>query len=94
MNTFLIVLCILICLFVVFALYRYLKVSGQNKKLNKQRFDRIKPLYEKLEAGQAVDLQDILPFAESVATRELSSESPSILMGRVIMCTMKFLNTG
>ncbi|HEX9510534.1 MAG TPA: hypothetical protein VF939_08625 [Puia sp.] len=72
MNTVLIVVCILICLIVIFAIYRYFKVSHQNRKLNEQRFDRIRPLYEKLKSGQAVNPQDVLPFAENVLSRGLT----------------------
>jgi len=69
---FLIIVCILICLLAIFAIYRYLKVNYQNRKLNEQRFDRIKPLYEKLGSGQAVNSQDVLPFAENVITRGMT----------------------
>ncbi len=72
MSTFLIVLGIVIGLLAIFGIYRYLKVSHQNKKLNEQRFERIRPLYEKLKTGQAVNSQDVLPFAASITTRELT----------------------
>ena len=72
MTTVLIIVGILIGLIVVFALYRYIKVNYQNRKLNRQRFDRIRLLCEKLESGQGVDPQDVLPFAENIATRGIT----------------------
>jgi len=72
MSIFLIIAGILIGLVVIFAVYRYFKVHSQNGELNKQRFERIRPLYEKLESGQSIDQQDVLPFAAGVITRELT----------------------
>ena len=46
------------------------KTKWQNRKLNEQRFDRIKPLYEKLENGQPLTSQDILPYARNLLTRQ------------------------
>jgi hypothetical protein len=72
MQTSFLVFSILICLIAVFAIYRYVKVSYQNRKLNEQRFERIKPLFEKLKRGESVNSEDVLPFAENIMTRGLT----------------------
>ena len=56
----------------IFALYRFIIVKMQNQKLNKQRFERIKPLYDKLENGQLVTEDEILIFAKNLLTREMT----------------------
>ena len=55
-----------------FVAYRSLKVKRQSKKLSAQKFDRINPLYGKLENGQDLTKEDILPFAQNFLTRELT----------------------
>ena len=72
MNIILIVICIIVCLVALFIIYRYIKVHHQHRKLNKQRFDRIRPLYEKLKSGETVDPEDVLPYARNVLTRGLA----------------------
>jgi len=46
------------------------KVKRQSKKLNEARFERIKPLYDKLESGQDISAEEVLPFAENLLTRD------------------------
>jgi hypothetical protein len=72
MNTVAIIVGILIGIIVLFAVYRFLKVSSQNRKLNERRFERIRPLLEKLKNGLPIDPKEVLPFAENVATRQLT----------------------
>ncbi|HEY8969940.1 MAG TPA: hypothetical protein VIM64_12630 [Puia sp.] len=72
MNIVLIVVGALIGLVAIFAIYRYIKVHYQNRVLNRLRFERIKPLYEKLESGQAIDPQDVEPFAAGLLTRQMT----------------------
>jgi len=72
MNIALIVVGILLALIIIFVIYRYLKVSHQNKNLNRLRFERIRPLYEKLANSQTVDPQDVLPYAADIKTRHLA----------------------
>lgn len=55
---------------VIFVIYRSRKVKGQIRKLTDQRFERIRPLYDKLENGENISADDILPFAQNVRTRE------------------------
>jgi hypothetical protein len=65
---------ILIGVIVLFAVYRFLKVSRQNRKLNRLRFERIQPLYDKLESGQAIDREEVAAFAADIRTRQLAYE--------------------
>lgn len=55
-----------------FVVYRLMTVKRQNSKLNKERFERIKPLYEKLESGHTITIQDVLPFAKNLLTRQVA----------------------
>ncbi|MCE7042512.1 hypothetical protein [Dyadobacter sp. CY312] len=55
---------------VTFAIYRFVTVRKQNSKLNAERFDRVKELYDKLESGQEVTEADVLPYAKNIVTRE------------------------
>lgn len=70
MKIFLTILGVIVGLIIVLAIYRLLTVRKQNRKLNRVRFERIKPLYDKLESGQSVTKEDVLPFAEDVLTRQ------------------------
>lgn len=72
MNIVLIVICILVGVVVLFVVYRYIKVHHQHRKLNEQRFDRIRPLYEKLKSNKDVNPEDVLPYARNVLTRGLA----------------------
>lgn len=55
---------------VTFAIYRFVTVRKQNSKLNAERFDRVKELYDKLESVQEVTEADVLPYAKNIVTRE------------------------
>ncbi|MBU6121270.1 FeoB-associated Cys-rich membrane protein [Hymenobacter siberiensis] len=55
---------------VIFAVYRFITVKRQNNKLNAERFDRLKELYDKLESGQEITENDVLPFAKNILTRQ------------------------
>ena len=70
MKTVFIIIGLIIIVIVVFAVYRLVTVKRQNSKLNAERFDRVKELYDKLESGQELTEKDILPFAKNVQTRE------------------------
>jgi len=72
MKTFLIILGQIILVIAIFGLYRLVTVKRQNRKLNAERFERVKELYEKLESGQNLTEKDVLPFAQNVLTRESS----------------------
>lgn len=59
---------------VIFAVYRLITVKRQNSKINAERFDRIKELYEKLESGQELTENEVLPFAKNILTRQTTFE--------------------
>lgn len=70
--TSLLIILILVTVVALFVLSRFIIVKRQNSKLNKQRFERIQPLYDKLESNEPVTKDFILPYAENVLTRELT----------------------
>ncbi|TWI77927.1 hypothetical protein IQ13_4168 [Lacibacter cauensis] len=72
MNTFLLIAGLLVAAVIFFAVYRLITVKRQGRKLNAERFERVKALYDKLESGQPLTGPDVLPFAENVLTRELT----------------------
>jgi hypothetical protein len=45
-------------------IYRSRKVKGQIRKLVDQRFERIRPLYHKLENAESISADDVFPFAK------------------------------
>lgn len=70
MKTFLIIIRLLVLAIAIFAIYRLVTVKRQNSKLNAERFERVKELYDKLESGQNLTEKDVLPFAQNLLTRE------------------------
>lgn len=72
MKTFLIILGLIVLVITIFGLYRLVTVKRQNRKLNAERFERVKELYNKLESGQNLTEKDVLPFAQNLLTRESS----------------------
>jgi len=74
MYVFLIIVGSIVGLFILFVVYRYIIVHYQNRKINEKRLARVRPLYEKLNSGQATGPQDILPFAENILTRQMTFE--------------------
>lgn len=54
--------------------FRFIKVKSQNEKLNRQRFERIKPLMDKLDSGQTISIEEVLPYATNLLTRESTFE--------------------
>jgi hypothetical protein len=74
MSTTFLILGIIAFIIVVFIVYRIQKVKKQHKLLSQERFERIRPLFEKLESGQQLTKDDVLPYAKNVLTRELAFE--------------------
>ncbi|MBT1697441.1 hypothetical protein KK083_11175 [Fulvivirgaceae bacterium PWU4] len=72
MSIGLIIIAVIVAIVVIFVVYRLIIVKRQNSKLNKERFERIKPLYDKLESKQAITIQDVFPFAKNLLTREVT----------------------
>jgi hypothetical protein len=67
-----IVILIIVLSIITFLVYRFIKVRIQNRKINQQRFDRIKPLYDRLENGEKLTQQDVYEFAKNIPTREMT----------------------
>ncbi|QEH41920.1 FeoB-associated Cys-rich membrane protein [Chitinophaga sp. XS-30] len=72
MKIVFIVIGLIVLAIVVFAVYRLITVNRQNNKLNAERFDRVKELYDKLESGQELTENDVLPFAKNILTRQMA----------------------
>lgn len=70
MRIIFIIIGVFVSVIIIFALYRYIVVSIQNKKLNKIRFERLGIIYEKLQNGIEITSEEVLPFASNVLMRE------------------------
>jgi len=70
MKIALLVVGLLVLAIAIFVIYRLITVKRQNRKLNEQRFDRISPLYDKLQSGQSITAEEVLPYAQNLLTRE------------------------
>jgi hypothetical protein len=70
MGTITIVIGLIILVIVVLVVHKVLTIRKQKNKLNKGRFGRIMPLYNKLESGETLTTDDILPYAKNLLTRE------------------------
>jgi len=70
MKTLVIIIGLIVLAIIVFVVYRTIKVSYQNKKLNTERFARVQALFDKLESGQELTQKEIFPFVQNILTRE------------------------
>jgi hypothetical protein len=70
MNTVLIIIGLAVLVVIIFSAYRIQKVKSQNRKINQLRFERVKPLYDKIKSGQPLTAEDVLPYAKNLLTRE------------------------
>jgi hypothetical protein len=70
MNMFLIITGLIILVIVIFIICRLILVKRQSNKINAERFERVKELYDKLESGQALTEEEVFPFAENLLMRE------------------------
>jgi hypothetical protein len=55
-----------------FIIYRLITVKNQRKKIADARFDRIKPLIDKILNGNELTTDDVVPYAKNVLTREIT----------------------
>jgi hypothetical protein len=69
MSVGLIIVAAIVVGVVLFLAYRFMMFKGHKRKLDDLRFERIKPLFEKLDNGEIVTLDDVVPFAENLLTR-------------------------
>ncbi len=74
MIILLLVIGLLLLSIAIFVVYRLIKVKRQNSRLNAERFERVKPLHDKLKSGHSLTESDIYPFAENLLTREATFE--------------------
>ena len=70
MPIFLIVLGLIILALIIVGSYRMIKVKSQHRKLNDLRFNRVKPLYDKLKIGVDLTPEEVKPFAADLLSRE------------------------
>ena len=70
MRIVFIVIGVIVLAIIIFAIYRYIVVNIQNKKINKVRLGRIEQIFEKLRNQQELTEEEVLPFATNVLTRE------------------------
>lgn len=70
MRILFLVIGVVVLAIIIFAIYRYLVVNIQNKKINKVRLARIEQIFEKLRNQQELNEEEVLPFATNVLTRE------------------------
>lgn len=70
MPIFLIVLGLIILALIIVGTYRMIKVKSQHRKLNALRFNRVKPLYDKLKTGHDLTSAEVKPFAADLLSRE------------------------
>ena len=69
MNATIIILAILIMV-IVLLIYRFLKVNRRNKKLQEERYERIKELHIKIKEEKPLTQEDIFPYADNLLLRE------------------------
>jgi len=66
------IISVIAIIIVSFVVFRFVKVKRQSSKINKHRFERVQPLYNKLESNEPVTIEFVLPYAENLLTRELT----------------------
>jgi hypothetical protein len=70
MKIVFIIIGVIVLAIIIFIVYRTKTVNNQSKKINEARFERIKPIFEKLENGEDLKELEILPYAKNLITRE------------------------
>lgn len=53
-------------------IYRYFAFKRESAEIHKLRFERIQPLFEKLESGNEISETDVLQYAHDNKTREMT----------------------
>lgn len=72
MKTLFIIAGIILLSIAGFIIYRLITVKNQRKKIADARFDRIKPLIDKILNGNELTTDDVVPYAKNVLTREIT----------------------
>jgi regulator of protease activity HflC (stomatin/prohibitin superfamily) len=70
MKIVFIIIGLIVLAIAVFGVYRIVYIKQQYKRHNVERFERVKELHNKLESGQKITENDVLPFAKNVLTRQ------------------------
>jgi hypothetical protein len=70
MKIVFIIIGLIIVAIAVFGVYRIVYIKRHYKRHNIERFDRVKELHNKLESGQKITENDVLPFAKNILTRQ------------------------
>lgn len=74
MKIFVIIIGLIALAVIVFIIYRLITVKRQHRRLESERFERVRALYEKLESGAALSEADVFPYAENMLTRQTAFE--------------------
>ena len=72
MEIVVIIIGIIVLFIVVFMIYRYFAFKRESAETHKLRFERIQPLYEKLENGNHINEEEVLKYAKDNKTREMT----------------------
>ena len=72
MKIVFIIIGIIVLLIVIFMIYRYFAFKRESAETHKLRFERIQPLYEKLESGNEISKEEVLKYVNDNKTREMT----------------------
>ena len=72
MKIVFIVIGIIVLLIIAFMIYRYFSFKKESAQTHKLRFERIQPLYEKLENGEEIKKEDVFEYTKDNRTREMT----------------------
>lgn len=72
MSPLVIAISLIFCLIIAYVIYKNFKFKKQGLENHKLKFERIKPLNDKLEDGQNITKEEVLNFVEDAKTRELA----------------------
>lgn len=67
-------LAVLLLVIITFLIYRYVSFRRESRKHNEEKFERVKPLYDKLELSGPLAMEDVFPFSENILTRTTTYE--------------------
>ena len=71
MKIVLIIIGGIVLLIILFLIYRYYAFKKERTQTHKKRFERVQPIYEKLENGEEVKKEDVFEYAKDNKTREM-----------------------
>jgi hypothetical protein len=57
---------------ITFLVYRYFKFKQESKQHLDQKYERVKPIFDKINNGETLLESDVFPFAKNVLTREMT----------------------